>query len=135
MEQQFRSAVSWVLMGSMVTLFTVLGYMSVRDAVWPVLLLLLGTLAFVAYTLFGTVYTIRGMQLHVRSGFFKMAPIEITSMQRIRRSNNPVSAPAASFRRLEIKYGKGKYVLVSPKDEAAFIQALQAVHPEIEVVL
>lgn len=135
MEQQFRSAVSRVLVGVMVAVLTPPVCLSVRNGIWPLFLLLAGTLACAAYFFYTTIYTIRGNELYVRSGFFKMAPIDILSISRIRRSNNPLSAPAASLRRLEIRYGKGKFLLVSPKEEAEFIGALQAVQPAIEVQL
>lgn len=135
MEQQFRSAVSGVLVGTIVAVLALPVYLSVRDGIWPAFLLLTGTLVCTGYFFYTTIYTIRGNELYVRSGVFKMKPIDILSITRIRRSNNPLSAPAASLRRLEICYGKGKFLLVSPKEEAAFIRALQAVQPAIEVQL
>ena len=39
-------------------------------------------------------------------------------------SRNPLSSPALSLDRLKIRYGKGKWILVSPEDQQAFLRAI-----------
>ena len=55
---------------------------------------------------------------------------DITS---VRLSHNPLSAPALSLRRLEIRYGKHAWVLISPRDRDAFIASLRRRVPGLEV--
>lgn len=71
-----------------------------------------------------TTYTLSGTTLMVKSGPFKwQVPIEqITS---IKPTSNPLSSPALSLDRLQIDYGRGQSIMISPKDKDQFIQDLE----------
>jgi len=52
----------------------------------------------------------------------------------VRPTTSILSAPAASLRgRLEISYGKGSQVIVSPADKEGFLASLTACNPAIAV--
>ncbi|NEQ43220.1 MAG: PH domain-containing protein [Leptolyngbya sp. SIOISBB] len=70
-----------------------------------------------------TNYTIRPDVLEVRSGPFRWF-IPRSEIHNVQRSRSLLSAPALSLNRLEIKYGQSKSILVSPKDQDAFISTL-----------
>ena len=57
----------------------------------------------------------------------------INTIYKISETYNPLSSPAGSIDRLEIKYNKSESVLISPKDKNAFINDLILVNPNIEV--
>ncbi len=79
-----------------------------------------------------TVYTIDGNKLKIKCGFFTYKPIEINDIKEITKSNNIISSPAASFDRIEIKYGKFEEVIISPKDKFEFAKYLTNLNPKIK---
>jgi hypothetical protein len=78
-------------------------------------------------------YQINDNKLSVLIGFFYQKEIEISAITAITTSNNTVSAPAASFNRLEIFYGKHESVLISPQQSEEFIQQLHLINPAIAI--
>ncbi len=70
-----------------------------------------------------TRYIVDGAVLEVRSGPFRWRIIrrQITA---VRASRSMISAPALSLNRLEIRYGHGQSLLVSPADREGFLRCL-----------
>lgn len=77
-----------------------------------------------------TRYKIDGNLLRIYVLVFQYRPIDISAITQIKETNNPLSAPAASLDRLELKHGT-KSILVSPKDKQGFIASLQRINPNI----
>ncbi len=75
------------------------------------------------WLLFSTTYSIGGGRLVVRSGPLSWN-IPLSEITRIVPTRSPMSSPALSLDRLRIEYGSRKAVLVSPQDQAAFLQAI-----------
>jgi hypothetical protein len=48
--------------------------------------------------------------------------VEIQKITSVKRTRNPLSSPALSTDRLEIKYGKWDFVLISPKNKERFVK-------------
>jgi hypothetical protein len=92
---------------------------------WISLPLLVAGALFVLWVLATTAYVIGDEHLDVRSGPFRWRiPLrEITSIQRTR---NPLSSPALSLDRLAISYGRGGSCMISPADQAAFLEVLRS---------
>jgi len=67
-----------------------------------------------------TEYTIEDKKLKIKCGFFTYKPIEINEIREITKSSNIISSPAASFDRIEIKYGKFEELIISPKNKFEF---------------
>ncbi len=74
-------------------------------------------------------YTIKEDQLKI----WFLKPIPISSINRIYKTKNPLSAPALSLDRIAIVYNKYDEILISPKDREDFIKTLLAINPEIKV--
>lgn len=75
---------------------------------------------------FNTRYQITKTHLNIRSMFVRWR-IPLVEIQRVSPSQDLSAAPALSIKRLKIEYvqeGKAKFVMVSPKDQQAFAQAL-----------
>lgn len=89
--------------------------------------------AFVAHLFLSTKYTVEGHTLTIKSGFIINKCIDIHSIRKLTETNNPLSSPAASLDRIEIKYNGYNNILVSPKDKKAFVDQLMAINPAIEV--
>jgi len=78
-----------------------------------------------------TSYKIEKEKLHIKCGFFKYNPVNIREMKKVSKSSNIISSPAASFDRIEIKYGKFEELIISPKHKTKFVEDLQKINPEI----
>jgi len=96
-------------------------------AVTTALLVLLGV-----WTYRTTAYVLDDDAMYVRCAGLNWH-IAYRDIKSVRATHNPLSAPALSVDRLEIRYGKYAWVLISPKDRAAFIAALKRRAPELEV--
>jgi hypothetical protein len=95
----------------------------------PVLLMLLFD-AFFVWMYATTAYTITDDDmLLVRSGFMRWQ-IPINSIQTVRRTRNPSSAPALSIDRLEVLYRDG-FLLISPVERERFVAELVRRNPTI----
>lgn len=79
-----------------------------------------------------TEYTIEEKKLKIKCGFFTYKPIEINKIKEITKSSNIISSPAASFDRIEIKYGKFEELIISPKNKFEFAQYLTNLNPKIK---
>ena len=81
--------------------------------------------AFIGWTYRGTRYLVTDREVIARSGPFRWL-IEIAGIESIRPSRSPLSSPAMSLDRLEIRYGGGRGLLISPKDREGFLEAVVA---------
>ena len=89
--------------------------------------------AFTLSIFFGTRYTINEKsELIIKCGIIYHSKVDISTIQSISKTRNPISSPAPSLDRIKIKYGKWDSVIVSPKDKQAFILALQKINPNIK---
>lgn len=71
-------------------------------------------------------YEITQSDLIIRSGLTKSS-IELSTIESVKPSRNPLSSPAWSLDRLRIDYrkkGKLKFMLISPEDRSAFLNEL-----------
>lgn len=105
----------------------------INGANWIVLAILAPIILFIAHLFLSTYYTIHQHELRIKCGFLFDQTINIGEIRKISESNNPISSPAISMDRLEIKYGKNQTVYISPKRKAAFIEDILKLNPTIEV--
>lgn len=59
--------------------------------------------------------------------------IDIHSIKRIYKTNNPLSSPALSLDRIAIVYNKYDEILISPKLKKEFVEELLKINPDIIV--
>lgn len=102
----------------------------------------IGSLSFITllftsilYFMFNTVYIVDHKTLRIKLGQITYKTIDIIKIKSITQTNSWISAPASSFDRIELKYGKFEEVIISPKDKKEFIEALLKINPEIIVQL
>lgn len=126
MMQTFKSDIDlrlWVPVG-FVLLAVFIG--GIVGRAWPLCLVSGLVAVYISYVCLALRYTITpGGQLQIRCRFLYQKDINIEAIRRILYTNNPLSAPAASFRRLELRYNKWDSVLISPKDRDAFVKQLK----------
>ncbi|MEP5256177.1 MAG: PH domain-containing protein [Winogradskyella arenosi] len=87
---------------------------------------------FIVYLFFNTTYTITPQYLIIKCGFIRYKPIPIKNITSIAKSSNVISSPAASFDRIEIRYGKFDEIILSPKNKSEFAAYLKQLNPKIE---
>lgn len=71
--------------------------------------------------------------LIVNSTLLIREKIAITNITTITRTSNPISSPALSLKRLEIRTGKKLWNVISPQKQPEFIRLLQQINPQIEL--
>ncbi|WP_396223835.1 PH domain-containing protein [Gemmatimonas sp.] len=89
-------------------------------------------LALVTWVFTSTQYEVGPVELVIRSGPLR-ATVPIATIRRVSASRTLLAGPALSLHRLEVDYGKYDTAIVSPADQAAFILALTARNPAIDV--
>jgi membrane protein YdbS with pleckstrin-like domain len=77
-----------------------------------------------------TRYQLSDHTLRIASGPFRWT-VPIAEIASITPTRNPLSSPALSLRRLEIRYGPGRSVQISPADQEGFLRALEARRPRV----
>lgn len=95
-------------------------------------MVLLLVFSFIANLFFGTKYLINANKLRVKFGPFLFITINISDIKEISNSNSILSAPAPSFDRIEIKFGKYSEVVISPKDKIGIAKTLTSINPKIK---
>lgn len=123
-------------LGILIPLCSILGgtlLMMAYLQIWLGALFLGLLLLFIIHMFSTTYYTIEGDSLKIKCGFLYTQTLPIATIRKIESTRNPLSAPALSLDRLEIRYGKWDSVLVSPRDQRAFAQHLKELNPTIEL--
>lgn len=105
----------------------------VSEAKWAGLFIMIPIIGLIAYIFLATKYTIHGHILNVRCGVFYNKNFDIHQITHVVETNNPMSSPATSLDRLEVKWGKFSSVLISPSDKEGFIRDLLTINENIEV--
>lgn len=77
------------------------------------------------WILLGTRYTLDDSELRIVSGPFRWR-IPFHEIRSIKPTRNPLSSPALSLDRLRIEYGRGKWIMVSPRDKVRFLRELES---------
>jgi hypothetical protein len=85
-------------------------------------------LGFILWTFRSTRYLVTDREVIARSGPFRWR-IEIAAIESIKPSRSPISSPALSIDRLEVRYGRGRKLLISPEDRVGFLDAVVARSP------
>lgn len=86
------------------------------------LLLVLLVFALVASTFLYTYYEVDRDTLTVRSGPFRWR-VPLDAIDSVKPTRSPLSSPALSLDRLDIRYGKRR-IMVSPADRRGFLKAI-----------
>jgi hypothetical protein len=137
MTKKYTSKVSYGLLAVVfIVFFSPLILNMVKDGINMNLILvglfLVIIFGLITHMFFTTEYTIEENKINIKCGFFKYKPIDISDVREITKSNNIISSPAASFDRIEIKYGKFEELIISPKNKFEFAQYFTNLNPKIK---
>lgn len=122
------SVISLVVVGIFPLLFEEVG-------LWEgvaVMVICLASAGLTAWFWTATYYILRKSELMIRLGPIKMT-IPYADIIRITPTRSLLASMATSSRRLEIKYGKFKYVHISPLDQDKFLRELKRRRPDINI--
>jgi hypothetical protein len=100
---------------------------------WPIFFIIIPIFSFIAYLFLTTKYAILDNELTIKCGFLYHQKIQIDTITKIIETNNPLSSPATSLDRIDIRFKKSGSVMISPKEKQAFIDHLLSINPSIEV--
>lgn len=137
-KQVFRSRISVLLIAIVFVAFTSASISILRNKAYTDMYVLACLFLLLVFLFTGMRYIISGSTLSFKIGFICGWSVNIADILSVERSYNPLSAPAASLKRLRIDFSKNKkfpYLLISPVREQAFIKALKKVNPNICVHL
>ena len=131
--QIFRSKIDWWVLGFLICLTGLLLQLLLTMQAKGTLLqfpvhaaVYVMTIAFIWWPAWNTKYTVDEEYLSIRCLFLTWK-IKRSEIQSISKTNNSVASPALSLKRLKVDYlkeGESKFVLVSPRNQQAFCDAL-----------
>jgi membrane protein YdbS with pleckstrin-like domain len=133
MKQEFRSKIGLGLALPIGIIWGGVTVLLIYQEIWWMAAFMLLLLSWITHLFLTTKYILEGDTLNIQSGFLYKKKMNISEVQKIIESNNPLSSPAASLDRLEIRKTPWDYVLISPKQKEDFIQAMLDKNPSIEV--
>ena len=83
---------------------------------------------------FKTYYSVEEEVVRVVSGPFRWK-IPINEITSIRQTKSILSSPALSMDRLEVKYGRYQYIIISPEDKHGFANEIVKRNSKVQVNL
>lgn len=131
MKRVFKAKISWWLFAPILLLVSASMLLQWRISPLGGIISLI-VLAFILHFLATTSYTITPETVFVQCGFFRWQ-IPTQRITRITETHNPLSSPAPSLDRLDIRYNQYDNLMISPRDKQKFIAALQQLNPSILV--
>ena len=135
MDRVFKSKVGWWyhLILIILTICTVSTFLRGREAVIPMIVLLLSTLLAI-HVLLSTWYKVTADGwLIVHCSIFPEKKIRIEEITAVEVTALPVSSYALSLDRLIIYKGDAQWLLISPVNKKDFLKCLRKHHAEIAV--
>lgn len=130
---KFRSRVSVILFALALCVMLFACYKVImEDNVLASVVVVLTTLA-VVVTFFGIRYTIEDDKLYVGFLFYRGNSYDIKKLESISTTYNPISAPAASLKRLKLDFGCGNSLIISPAAQDVFIDEILRINPNVQI--
>lgn len=133
MTKIYKSKIGLEIILILVATFGSIAVAMVIDGDYSLLVINVILVGIITYIFWKTEYKISGTNLNVKCSFLVNEDIDISTIQRIKETYNPISAPAASIDRLEITYNYCDTILISPKHKKEFIARLKLINPTISV--
>ena len=131
----YRSRISIFLVVSIVAPFLViLVIMSLPgqfDLIGLIVLILVAL--FIAYLFWQTKYAIHEDMLYICSGIGRPDVYDLKELSLIAPSRSWLSAPALSLKRIRLSFSNGSEVLISPRQQDAFLAEIRKINPKAAI--
>jgi len=132
----FRSRISVLMIGLLLAMFVPICVGLYKNKVYDGFFTMSGILLFVIFFgFYGMRYIISENILYLKWWFIPLREVDVTYIESVKRTYDPISAPASSIKRLLIKF-KGlsfSSFMISPVNEEEFISELKAINPDIKI--
>jgi hypothetical protein len=129
----YPSAISWGLWIPVYALIIGQGIFMAGTVSWAFLFFHFSLAILIYFFVVRIKYELDDEKLVIFMGPIRYKSIDIQTIRKMELSNNPLSSPAASLRRLAIYYNKWGYVLISPKNREAFIKDVLERQKKLEI--
>jgi hypothetical protein len=129
----YPSAISWGLWIPVYALIIGQGIFMAGTVSWAFLFFHFSLAILIYFFVVRIKYELDDEKLVIFMGPIRYKSIDIQTIRKMELSNNPLSSPAASLRRLAIYYNKWGYVLISPKNREAFINDVLERQKKLEI--
>jgi len=129
----YPSAISWGLWIPVYALIIGQGIFMAGTVSWAFLCFHFSLAILIYFFVVRIKYELDDEKLVIFMGPIRYKSIDIQTIRKMELSNNPLSSPAASLRRLAIYYNKWGYVLISPKNREAFIKDVLERQKKLEI--
>ena len=128
----YKSKVGYAILIPILLLLGLTYYLHIENRIW--LGIIINTLAgtFIYYLYATTKYIVDGENLVVKAGFLFNETIFIPAIKTIARTRTPLSAPALSLDRIEIRYSTQRSVIISPRERMKLINHLKMINPNLQ---
>jgi len=130
----FRSRIGPEIFLPVAILFMFLFYQAIVLKTIAGFLITVFVMIFLLYLARTITYTISGNTLEIKCGGFWNTIINVDDIKSIKEVTDIFGAPAASMKRIEIKYNETGRIAISPKNKAVFIDNLKQINPRIEII-
>lgn len=129
----YRSKIGLGLVAFVGIVLLIVFAIMIVNQIWVGFLINLLATSFIFYTLLTTQYIISKDSLRIQSGFLYDETLTINNIISITETRNPLSSPAASLERLELKLKNSYSILISPKEKNEFIDDILQINPAVIV--
>lgn len=131
----FRTRVSVWLIVIIVAAFAVPPLIAFHDIAWIEMAIDAGVCLVLVLALFGIRYRIDGNTLYVGNFFSRGSAYDLTKLVSITSTRTVLSAPASSISRIELDFGCGDALVISPAAQNVFIDEILRINPNVTVSL
>lgn len=101
------------------------------DLIGLIVLILVALL--IAYLFWQTKYAIHEDMLYVSTGIGRPDVYDLKDLSRIAPSRSLLSAPALSLKRIRLSFSDGREVLISPRQQDAFLAEIRKINPKVHI--
>lgn len=127
MKKTYRSRISIVLAAVLAVGFAAAAYAGHKEEDMKGLIVSIAIFVLIFVLLFSIKYVIDGETLKVYYFIAIHKDIDIRTITMMEPSLNPISAPAASLKRLAVYYGNNEVVYISPRRQDEFVEDINSV--------
>jgi len=122
---KMKIGISWWIFCPVLVLFLVTGFLNVRDLLFMLALYVRLTAVLLSILFYSLYPSTSEGKLRVFCGIFPFPTLDISDITHYKYTNNPISSPAASLKRLALYHNGRILVIISPEKRDVFVEVLK----------